>query len=124
MSIESDHPATGTESGINIKRLVMCYIDKCKKEARIQIEGEEIERVNSFEYLGARIEANGKTTPEIRRRLAMATAKLRKMEKIWKGQDVHTKVRILKSIIFPTATYGCEAWTINKTDSKRITAFE
>ncbi|GFN80433.1 endonuclease-reverse transcriptase [Plakobranchus ocellatus] len=109
---------------LNVKKTKIMDIDKCKKEARIQIEGEEIERVKSFEYLGARIEANGKTTPEIRRRLARATAKLQKMEKIWKGQDVHTKVRILKSIIFPTATYGCEAWTINKTDSKRITALE
>ena len=44
-------------------------IDKCKKEARIAIDGEEIERVSNFEYLGARIEANGKSTPEIRRRL-------------------------------------------------------
>ncbi|GFN82103.1 endonuclease-reverse transcriptase [Plakobranchus ocellatus] len=109
---------------LNVKKTKIMDIDKCKKEARIQIEGEEIERVKSFEYLGARIEANGKTTPEIRRRLAMATAKLQKMEKIWKGQDVHTKVRILKSIIFPTEKYGCEAWIINKTDSKRITAFE
>ena len=39
-------------------------IDKCKKEARIAIDGEEIERVNNFEYLGARIEANGKSTSE------------------------------------------------------------
>ncbi|GFN97133.1 hypothetical protein PoB_002363900 [Plakobranchus ocellatus] len=61
---------------LNVKKTKIMDIDKCKKEARIQIEGEEIERVKSFEYLGARIEANGKTTPEIRRRLAMATAKL------------------------------------------------
>ena len=40
--------------------------DKCKTEARIAIDREEIERVSSFEYLGARIEANGKSTPEIR----------------------------------------------------------
>jgi len=69
---------------------------KCKDQAIIQVEGEEIERVNSFEYLGAKIEANGKTTPEIRRRLAMATSKLKKMEKIWKGQCIQTKLRILK----------------------------
>ena len=63
-------------------------IDKCKKEARIAIDGEEIERVSNFEYmyLGARIEANGKNTPEIRRRLAMATTRLTKMISIWKGQ--------------------------------------
>ena len=57
-----------------------------KKEARIAIDGEEIERVSNFEYLGARIEANGKSTPEIRRRLAMATTRLTKMISIWKGQ--------------------------------------
>ena len=50
------------------------------------IDGEEIERVSNFEYLGARIEANGKSTPEIRRRLAMATTRLTKMISIWKGQ--------------------------------------
>ena len=109
---------------LNVKKTKIMDTDKCKKEAVVQIEGEEIERVNNFEYLGARIEANGKTSSEIRRRLAMATSKLKKMEKIWKGQCVQTKVRILKSTIFPTATYGCEAWTINKTDSKKITAFE
>ena len=61
-------------------------IDKCKKEAKIAIDGEEIERDSNFEYLGARIEANGKSTPEIRRRLAMATTRLTKMISIWKGQ--------------------------------------
>ena len=54
----------------------------------------------------------------------MATAKLNKMAKVWKGQYVDTKIRVLKSTVFPTATYGCEAWTINKTDGKLITAFE
>ena len=98
--------------------------NKCKEKASIKIDGEEIERVDSFEYLGARIEANGKTTPEIRRRLAMATSKLKKMTNIWKGQCIDTKMRILKSIVFPTATYGCEAWIINKRDSTKITAFE
>ena len=53
-------------------------IYKCKKEARIAIDGEEIERASNFEYLGARIEANGKITPETRRRLAIATTRLTK----------------------------------------------
>ena len=54
-----------------LKKTKIMDIDKCKKEAKIAID--EIERVSNFEYLGARIEANGKSTPEIRRRLAMAT---------------------------------------------------
>ena len=109
---------------LNIKKTKIMDTDKCKEAAIIEIDGEEIERVRSFEYLGAKIEANGKTTPEIRRRLAMATSKLKKMTNIWKGQCIETKIRVLKSTVFPTATYGCEAWSINKTDMKKITAFE
>ena len=73
-------------------------IDKCKKEARIAIDGEEIERVSNFEYLGAKIEANGKSTPEIRRMLAMATTRLTKMISIWKGQCKKKKknLRVLR----------------------------
>ena len=70
---------------LNIKKTKIMDIDKCKKEATIAIDGEEIERVSNFEYLGARMEANGKSTPEIRR-LAMATTRLTKMISIWKGQ--------------------------------------
>ena len=54
----------------------------------------------------------------------MATSKLKKMASIWKGHSIDTKVRILKCIVFPTATYGCEAWAINNTDSKKIISFE
>ena len=47
-----------------------------------------------------------------------------KMANVWKGQCVDMRIRVLKSTVFPTATYGCEVWTINKTDGKLITAFE
>ena len=81
-------------------------IDKCKKEARIAIDGEEIERVSNFEYLGARIEANGKSTPEIRRRLAMATTRLTKMISIWKGQCKKNKTESPRDIGIP----NCLVW--------------
>ena len=71
---------------LNVKKTKIMSTDRCREEAVINIDREEIERVSRFEYLGARIQANGKTTPEIRRRLAMATAKLNKMVNVWKGQ--------------------------------------
>ena len=54
----------------------------------------------------------------------MATTRLTKMISIWKGQCKKTKLRVLETVVFPTALYGCEAWTINNTDAKRITSFE
>ena len=94
--------------------------EKCDKEAVIEIDGEVIKRVSNLEYLGTRIEANGKTTPEVRWRLVIATAKTNKMVSIWKGQYKDTKVRVLRNAIVPTAIYRCEAWTTNKQDTKRI----
>ena len=104
---------------LNVKKTKVMGIDRCREEAVINIDRGEIERVISFEYL-----KNGKKTPEIRRRLAMATAKLKKMANVWKGQSVDTKIRVLKSTVFPTATYGCEVLNIKKTDGKLITAFK
>ena len=49
---------------------------------------------------------------------------MRKLASIWKGQSICTKLRILRCIVFPTVSYGCEAWTSNNTDGKKITAFE
>ena len=54
----------------------------------------------------------------------MATTRLTKMISIWKGQCKKTKLRVLETVVFPTALYGCEAWTINNTDAKKITSFE
>ena len=94
-------------------------IDKCKEKAVITIDGEEIQRVNNFDYPGARIEANGKSTRKIRRRLAIAESKQKKMANNWKGQSLCIKLRILRCIVFPAGIYGDEAWTINNTDGKR-----
>ena len=76
-----------------------------------------------FRYLGARIEANGKTIQEIRRRFAIGKAKLKMMNSIWKGQSKDTKVTVLRYVNFPIAMYRCEAWIISRQDTKRITAF-
>ena len=85
---------------LNVKKTKIMSTDRCREEAVINIDREEIERVSNYKYLGFRIQANGKTPPEIRRRLAMATAKSNKMADVWKGQCVDTKIRVLKSTVF------------------------
>ena len=99
-------------------------IDKCKEEARIAIDGEEIERVSNFEYLGARIEANGKSTPEIRRRLAMATTRLTKMISIWKGQCKKPKTRVLRRWYSQLPCMGVKHDHKQHRCKKRKTSFE
>ena len=86
------------------------------------MDGEQLENVNNFVYLGSRIDADGKSSPDIRRRIAIS--KLNTMAHLWKSQSTELKFRTLKACIFPVATYGCEAWTISKTEEKKITSFE
>ena len=90
----------------------------------IDVDGAQLENVNNFVYLGSRIDADGKSSPDIRRRIAIAISKLNTMAPLWKSQSTELKWRTLKACIFPVAIYGCEAWTISKTDEKKITSFE
>ena len=85
----------------------------------IDVDGEQLENVNNFVYLGSRIEAYGKSSHDIRRRIAIAISKFNKMAPLWKSQSTELKWRTLKACIFPVVIYGCEAWTISKTDVKK-----
>ena len=87
----------------------------------INLDGEQLENVNNFAYLGSRIDADGKSSPDIRHRIAIAISKLNTMTPLWKSQSTEHKRRTLKACIFPVAIYGCEAWTSSKTDEKKIT---
>ena len=89
----------------------------------IDVDGEQLENVNNFVYLGSRIDADGKSSPDIRRRIAIAISKLNTMAPLWKSQSTELKWRTLKACIFPIAIYGCEASTISKTDEKKIIFF-
>ena len=88
------------------------------------MDGEQLENVNNFVYLGSRIDADGKSSSDIRRLIAIAISKLNTMTPLWKSLSTELKWRTLKACIFPVAIYGCEAWTISKTNEKKITSFE
>ena len=92
----------------------------------IKLGNEEIETVENFIFLGSKINSDNDCTPEIRRRIAMGREAMISMNKVWKSRDIKlsTKSRLVESIIFSIATYGCETWTIKKADRRRIDAFE
>uniref|UniRef100_A0A803TAN8 Reverse transcriptase domain-containing protein n=1 Tax=Anolis carolinensis TaxID=28377 RepID=A0A803TAN8_ANOCA len=91
-----------------------------------QTEGENVEAVTEFIFLGAKITADADCSQEIRRRLLLGRRAMAKLDKILKSRDITlaTKVRIVKAMVFPIVTYGCESWTIRKAERKKIDAFE
>ncbi|KAK9393396.1 Reverse transcriptase domain-containing protein [Crotalus adamanteus] len=91
-----------------------------------QIDGEEMEVVTDFIFLGSKITSDGDCSQEIKRRLLLGRKAMANLGSILKSGDITlpTKVRIVQAMVFPVAMYGCESWTIRKAERKRIEAFE
>ena len=91
-----------------------------------QIDGETVEIVRDFIFLGSRITADGDCTHEIKGRLLLGRKAMSNLDSILKSRDITlpTKVHLVKSMVFPVAMYGCDSWTIKKAECQRIDAFE
>ena len=91
-----------------------------------QIDGETVETVTDFIFLGSKITADGDCSCEIKRRLLLGRKAMTNLESILKSRDITlpTKVRLVKAMVFPVVMYGCESWTIKKAECLRIDAFE
>ena len=91
-----------------------------------QIDGETVETVADFIFLGSQITADGDYSNEIKRRLLLGRKVMTNRDSILKSRDITlpTKVRLVKAMVFPVVLYGCESWTIKKAECRRIDAFE
>ena len=91
-----------------------------------QIDGETMETVTDFIFLGSKITADGDCSHEIKRRLLLGRKAMTSLDSILKSRDIilPTKVHLVKVLVFPVVTYGCESWTIKKSECRRIDAFE
>uniref|UniRef100_A0A8D2J082 Reverse transcriptase domain-containing protein n=1 Tax=Varanus komodoensis TaxID=61221 RepID=A0A8D2J082_VARKO len=91
-----------------------------------QIDGEEMEVVTDFIFLGSKITADGDCSQEIKRHLLLGRKAMENLDSILKSRDITlpTKVHIVKAMVFPVAMYGCESWTIRKAEHQRTEAFE
>ena len=83
-----------------------------------QIDGETMETVTDFVFLGSKITADGDCRHEIKRRLLFGRKAMTNLDSILKSRDITllTKVHLVKAMVFPVVTYGCESWTINKAE--------
>ena len=91
-----------------------------------QIDGETVETVANFIFLGSKITADGDCNHEIKRHLLLGRKIMTNLGSILKSRDITllTKARLVKAIVFPVAIYGCESWTKKKAEHQRIDAFE
>ena len=83
-----------------------------------QIDGETVETVAHFIFLGSKITADGDCSHEIKRYLLLGRKVMTSLDCIWKSRDItlSTKVRLVKAMVFPVVMYGCESWTIQKAE--------
>ena len=91
-----------------------------------EIDGETVETVSDFIFLGSKITADGDWSHEIKRRLFLGRKVMTNLDSIFKSRDITlpTKVRLVKALVFPVVMYGCERWTVKKVEGRRIDAFE
>ena len=91
-----------------------------------EIDGETVDTVSDFIFLGSRITTDGDCSREIKRCLLLGRKVMTKLDSIFKSRDITllTKVRLVKAMVFPVVMYGCESWTVKKAERRRIDAFE
>ena len=89
-----------------------------------EIDGETMETVADFIFLGSKIPADGDCSPEIKRCLLLGRKVMTNLDSIIKSRDITwpTKVHLVKAMVFPVVMYGCESWTIKKAEHQRIDA--
>ena len=83
-----------------------------------EIDGETVETVSDFIFLGSKITADGDCSHEIRRRLLLGRKVMTNLDSILKSRDITlpTKIRLVKAVVFPVVVYGCESWTRKKAE--------
>ena len=91
-----------------------------------QIDGEIMETVTNFIFLGSKITADDDCNHEIKRCLLLGRKAMTNLDSILKSRDItlSTKVHLVEAMVFPVVMYGCESWTIKKAECRRIDAFE
>ena len=91
-----------------------------------QTDGETMETVRDFVFLGSKITADGDCSHEIKKCLLLGRKVITNLESILKSRNITlpTKVHLVKAMVFPVAMYGCESWTVKKAECRRIDAFE
>ena len=91
-----------------------------------EIDGKTVETLSDFIFGGSKITEDGDCNHEIKRHLLLGRKVMTNLDSIFKSRDITlpTKFGLVKAMVFPVVTYGCESWTVKKAECRRIDAFE
>ena len=111
---------------INVKKTKTMVVSKSGIETvNIVVDGQRVEQVERFKYLGSFISKDGRCITGVKARIAMAKeAFSRRKELLTKRMNIELKKKIVKTVVWPVALYGCETWTLTKEECSRLEAFE
>ena len=88
-----------------------------------QIDGETVETVSDFIFLGSKITADGDCSHEFKRHLLLGKKVMTSLDSIFKSRNITLSSHLVKALVFPVVMYGCESWTVKKAERRRIDAF-
>ena len=121
MKVKEENEKVGLKLNIQkMKIMASCPITSW------EIDGETVEAVSDFIFLGSKITADGDCSHEIKRCLLLGRKVITNLDSIFKNRDMTlpTKVRLVKAMVFPVVMYECESWTVKKAEHRRTDAFE
>jgi len=123
---EVDRISTEFQLEISTKKTKVMAATKENETLNITCHGTVLEQVDKFKYLGSIIDKSATCSTEIRARLGAARSALRSLTTIWKDRTLskQIKIKLLKTLVWPVALYGCESWTLKASDIDKLKAFE
>ena len=111
---------------LNVKKTKLLKVGNTQPDATVRVDGEQIEEVEHFKYLGSLKAANGRCEKDIRTRISMAKKRMLDLVSIWKDRGIRKelKMKLVRALVWTVLTYGAEGWTLLKADENRIQAAE
>ena len=132
MKVEEESEKVDLKLNIQKTKIMASWEDDQDDQVMIKIisswetDGETVETVSDFLFLGSKITADGHCSHEIKRRFLLGRKVMTNLDSIFKSRDITlpTKVRLVKAMVFPVVMHGCESWTVKKAQRQRIDALE
>ena len=111
---------------LNIKKTKILVAGRDDKRYNIMIDGETVEQVDSFKYLGSTKTTTANCTKDIKCRIAIAKRRMIELQDLWNDRNlsIQLKMRLVRTLVWSALVYGAEAWTLCKADENRILAAE